>query len=359
MPNLLTVVVANAADADLATYLLDPERPALQAGTRHMVGPQVMPLAVAPDRATLYAATRGTPPTLVQCRLEPHTGRLETGYRLAVEAGHVSLAIDHAGRFLFGASYGAHQLVVHELARLEHGDAAPRQILPGIRHAHAVVVSPDDRFVYASSLGGDMLVCCTLDAAREAPLAIVATVPFEAGFGPRHLRLSPDGAWLYVLSEFSARVAVFRRDRDDGRLSLHGVTPRPLELTALHDGQARPPATEPQPDPATLARAIWAADLQVRPDGRFVYVSERTTHRLFVLRVADDGTLVHAGAVPTEAQPRGFAIDPSGRCLIACGERSPWVALYEIDAESGLPVLHSRLPGGHGANWVEIVAHEA
>jgi len=60
--------------------------------------------------------------------------------------------------------------------------------------------------------------------------------------------------------------------------------------------------------------------------------------------------------VPTEKQPRGFAIDPKGRFLVACGEKSETVSVYSIDAASGALRLLKQYPGGKGANWVEIVA---
>jgi 6-phosphogluconolactonase len=127
-------------------------------------------------------------------------------------------------------------------------------------------------------------------------------------------------------------------------------------LAGLNDGFARPPSTEPQPDPATLTSLIWAADIHVRPDGLFIYISERTTNRLLVLRVRPDGMLEHASHVETEAQPRGFCIDPSGRFLVVCGEKSTHVSLFSIDPDSGALALCSRSCGGRVANFVEIVA---
>jgi 6-phosphogluconolactonase len=180
---------------------------------------------------------------------------------------------------------------VYSLARLEAGDGTPLQTLSGVRNAHAVVVSDDSRFVYATSLGNDELLCCAIDENQAQPLTVVDTVSFDTGFGPRHMRLSPGGEWLYVLSEFRAAVAVFRRDTANGTLALHGVSPRASVLAGLNDGFARPPSTEPQPDPATLTSLIWAADIHVRPDGLFIYISERTTNRLLVLRVRPDGML--------------------------------------------------------------------
>jgi 6-phosphogluconolactonase len=71
--------------------------------------------------------------------------------------------------------------------------------------------------------------------------------------------------------------------------------------------------------------------------------------------VTHEGSLEYAGFTDTEAQPRGFRIDPSGRFLVACGERSAQVVVYAIDADSGALSAVSRCEGGRGANWVEIV----
>jgi 6-phosphogluconolactonase len=352
-------LVSNSADGDLSTYELDLSTPTLRVGERHAIGSQVMPLALSADRRTIYAATRGASPSLVKCALDMHTGRITNEYSIAINASLVSIAADRSGRFLFGASYGGHEVIVYSLARLDDGDSTPLQTLSGVRNAHAVVVSDDNRFVYATSLGNDELLCCEIDENQAQPLTVIDTVSFDHGFGPRHMALSsPGGKWLYVLSEFRATVAVFRRDVANGKLALHGVSPRAGVLAGLNDGFPRPPATDPQPDPATLASLVWAADIRVRPDGRFVYISERTTNRLLVLRVRSDGMLEHAGHVETEAQPRGFCIDPSGRFLVVCGEKSTHVSLFSIDPESGALALHSRSGGGRGANWVEILAHQ-
>ena len=93
------------------------------------------------------------------------------------------------------------------------------------------------------------------------------------------------------------------------------------------------------------------------PDGRFLYVSERTSSTLGAFGVnAQSGALHYLGSVPTEAQPRGFAIAPDGRFLIACGEKSETVSVHAIDQTSGTLSPARQYPGGKGANWVEIVS---
>jgi 6-phosphogluconolactonase len=108
--------------------------------------------------------------------------------------------------------------------------------------------------------------------------------------------------------------------------------------------------------PRNTDNDIWAADLHMTPDERFLYVSERTSNSLSALSVDKaTGKLAYLGSVPTEKQPRGFAIDPKGRFLVACGEKSESISVYAIDASSGALTLQKQYPGGKGANWIEIV----
>ena len=72
------------------------------------------------------------------------------------------------------------------------------------------------------------------------------------------------------------------------------------------------------------------------PDEKLMYISERTTSSLSAFRVdGATGKLTYVGNTPTEKQPRGFAIDPKGKFLIASGEKSPTISVYAIDPASG------------------------
>lgn len=58
---------------------------------------------------------------------------------------------------------------------------------------------------------------------------------------------------------------------------------------------------------------------------------------------------------PTETKPRGFAIDPRGRYLLAVGEISNAMTSYVTDQQTGglTPVFHA--PMGQDPSWVEII----
>jgi 6-phosphogluconolactonase len=113
------------------------------------------------------------------------------------------------------------------------------------------------------------------------------------------------------------------------------------------------------PPPRNTDNDIWAADIHMTPNGRFLYVSERTSSTLATFSVnAESGKLTYVGSTPTEKQPRGFAIDPKGKFLIASGEKSETISTYAIDQATGALRLIQKYPSGKGANWVEIVSFD-
>lgn len=349
--------ISNSIDGEIRSFHLDGRTGELRPLECIPAGPVVMPLALSSDRQKIFAATRGAQPSLLTFSIDSTSGALSEVDHVDIASSKAYLTIDHADRFLFGASYGEDLLGVYRPGQ----QGAPLQIVESIKHAHCAIVSADDRFVYVSSLGKDSIYCFALASgdARdgEPPLQAVGQVMLDQGFGPRHLRLSPSGKHLYALSEFRAVIAVFSRNTETGALTLASVSPRPAALAHLLDGVARPNFDHPvQPDPAVLARSIWAADLQVHPNGRFIYASERTASLLLIYRLSDRGDVIdYVGAIETEQQPRGFKIDPSGTFLLACGEKSQQVTVYRINPDTGELDAISHAAGGRGANWIELV----
>lgn len=359
LPDSCAVFVSNALDGDISVFHLDTESGRIEATSRHAAAEAVMPLALSADKRSLYAATRGAQPGIVAYSVDAEAGSLSRCGAAPIASSLAYLSADPSGRYLLGASYGEHRLSLYDAERIANADGTPLQVVDGIENAHAVIVSNDGRFAYVSSLGSDRVFAYELrpgatgaaDATGE--LAAINEIELERGFGPRHLRFSPDEKTLYVVSEFRATVAAFARDSATGRLGAPKISARCPALAHLDDGRIRGAAPV---DPKTLASLVWAADIQITPDGRFVYISERTSSRLIAHRVQADGSLDYVSFIETETQPRGFKIDPAGRLLVACGEKSSHVAVYAIDADSGALSLLSRCEGGRGANWVEIVA---
>lgn len=333
---MFAVYVSNAESGDISVLRLDPAQRTLTPTQTVAVGGEVMPLALSPKRDRLYAARRSEPREALSFAINPKTGELTPLGAAALPHSMANIATDRTGRFLFSASYGGNLVAVNAID--DNGVVqATRQVLPTGPNAHAILPSPSNHFVFATSLGGGVVLQFRFDATtgQLTPNTPDALAPHE-GASPRHLVFGPDARFVYLLNELDARIDVLAHD------ALGGT------LTTVQTIDSLPPGFSGEP---------WAADLHLTPDGRFLYGSERRSDTIAAFRVdADDGTLSLVGHAPTEAQPRGFAITPDGRFLIAAGQKSSRLRLFDIDPSSGALSVCGDGPAGRGANWVETLS---
>lgn len=348
------VYVTAAQDARVLPYALQADGQ-LQALPPAPCGERVGPLAASPDRRFLYAASRGAQPYAHTYAIHPADGTLEPLGQAPIPASSPYIAVDASGRFLLAAAYGAHVVSVSAIGPDGTVRAPALQVVDVGRHAHAVVLDHDNRFAFVPTLGTDTVFQFRFDAATGTLASNTPPVARLApGTGPRHLVVSPDNRFVHVLGELTCTVTTFALDATSGLLHELGSTAALPPQSILRPGWARTPGSVS--DPADRSHDIWAADLRQRPDGRFLYCSERTDSTLSVLAVdPDTGSTRLVQSVATEAQPRGFAVDPQGRFLVAAGERSPMLSVYHIHPAEGTLTLLGRQPTGAGANWVEMV----
>jgi 6-phosphogluconolactonase len=290
------------------------------------------PMAVSPDRRFLYAAARNEPKIAAGFAIDQATGTLKHVASGPLADSMAYIATDRTGRFLFGASYPGHKITVSAIT--PPGTVQPpHQVLENHPNAHSIIADASNRHVFAATLGNDLVNVFKFDAST-GKLAPHATARVKDKTGPRHFRFHPNGKLVYVLGELDAAVYVFDYDASAGQLKDR------QSISAL------PPDFQGKPS---------AADIQITPDGKFLYASERTSSTLAAFRIDPaTGLLSAIGSVPTEKQPRGFAIDSTGRYLLAVGQLSHAMSTYRIDP-SGKLIKLKEYAMGKNPNWIEIV----
>ena len=354
------VYVSNAEDGDIGTYRMQANGE-LEVGPRVPAARLVMPMAVSPGKRVLYAAARSKPYSVLVYSIDSATGALSAKSVSPLAESFPFISLDKTGRFLFGASYGGHLVSVNAIGSDGRVAAEPLQVISVGRNAHSIRVDGSNRFVYVPALGTDQIFQLLFDA-KSGRLSsnTPAVALMKPATGPRHFIISPDDKFVYVLSELLGTVTTFSLEHETGLLTeLSSVSGLPPD-SQLKPGAPRLPVSSANAAPArNVENDIWAADVHVTPNGRFLDMSERTASILSVFSVeAQTGKLTYLSSTPTEKQPRGFAIDPSGRFLIASGEKSDTISVYAIDPTTGALQLLQKYPAGKGANWVEIVGVE-
>lgn len=244
------------------------------------------------------------------------------------DGGGAHIAVHPSGKFLVTAQYGGGSTALFPLdadGRLGAAQLIKHQGGSGVRkpvqekpHAHWAGFSPDGRFALVPDLGLDGIVIYRIDLAKPAleRHGFAASVP---GGGPRHMRFSPDGKFIYLLNELSLSVSTFAWD------AAAGTAKRLADVPALSE--------EVKAKEAMNA----AAEIVVHSSGRFVYSSNRGHDTVTVYR-ADPATsaLQVIQVQPVRgAFPRNINLSPDGGWLLAAGADSNTVAVHKVNPATG------------------------
>jgi 6-phosphogluconolactonase len=353
-PAATFVYVSNAEDGDIGLYTLRSDG-SLRPGARFKAEKAVMPMTVSPDKRFLVAAVRSKPFSAYTYSIDRGTGALTLVGTGPLAESFPYISHDRSGRFLLGASYGGNLVSVNPVGA-DGRVGEPMQTISTARNAHAIRTDNTNRFVFVPHLGTDQIFQFVFD---ERSGRLTANTPpvvqLKSGTGPRHLITSSDNRFVYLLNELAATVTTLALDGKTGLLTeVSSVSALPPD-SKLVPGAPRGPDAPPR----NRDNDIWASDLHLTPNGKFLYAAERTSNSLGAFSVDSTiGKLTYLGSTATEKQPRGFRIDPTGRFMVVSGEKSDTISAYSIDPSSGALKPIGKYPTGKGSNWVEIVSFD-
>ncbi len=256
------------------------------------------------------------------------TGALTLLNKADLDGGPCHLVVDNTGRILFAANYGNGTVASFALKpdgsigqktgfdqHTGKGPNAERQEGP---HAHAVVLSPDNRFLFVPDLGADQIKIYRVDfAKRTFTPNNPSFASVKPGLGPRHFVFGARGKFAYVMCEMGSSVVAFAYDPVKGSLT-------PVQTISTL--------------PANFKGIDNSSEIDISPSGRFLYASNRGHDSITVFAIdPDKGTLTKVRVVPTHGKiPRNFALDPTGKYLVAANQKSNQMVVFAVDPTSGL-----------------------
>ncbi|GFN46879.1 6-phosphogluconolactonase [Candidatus Regiella insecticola] len=296
---------------------------------------QVQPMVINPNKTHLYVGVR--PDFAIITYHIAADGRLQPLARAALPAGPTHISTDLAGNFLFSASYSGNCVSVSPIDK--NGMVKDwTQQLNNLMTPHSVNRDPTNQLLLVPCLTEDKIKLFNLTPDGELTPHFQKELITAKGAGPRHMAFHPKHPVSYCVNELNSTVDVYQYSDDAKQYTLLQT------INAL---------------PANFSGTCWAADIHITPDGRYLYISDRTTSLLAIFTVSNDGTVITLiGHQLTEAQPRGFNIDSNGNFLIAAGQQSDHIVVYRIDQSCGKLIQLARHAAGKGAMWVSILAIE-
>jgi DNA-binding beta-propeller fold protein YncE len=214
-------------------------------------------------------------------------------------------ALTHDGRYLLVADGGG--AAVLSVARAQSGSPGAVLGLLGKRGpagAIQVSVSPDDRFAFVELEYARTVESFDLRVALAAGLrdGYVGAIPL--GYHPVGMAISPDGRWLYAVSEVGADTG------GQGGLSL-------IDLHRAETAPARAVV-------ATVGAGCDPARVTVSPDGRTVWATARDSNVVLgwsAAKLASDPSRALTAVVRVGQSPVGLAFVDSRRLVVSDSDR--------------------------------------
>jgi len=287
-------------------------------------------LAFHPDRTKLYAVARfDKQPSVVAYNIAEDGSLSLLNAEVIPDGGAAHISVHPSGKFLLTAQYGGGSVALFPVDKdgslmpckqvIEHeggsGVVANRQEAP---HPHWGGFSPDGRFAFVPDLGLDQIVIYQIQS-DQTSIKQVGSVDSIPGGGPRHMKFSVDGQYIFLLNELSLSVSTFAYDPETGNAKLLTTTPTLSEAMKAKESFNS------------------ASEIIVHPNGQFVYAANRGHDSVTAFLVdPETGRLYVTDIEPIRgAWPRNINMDTSGRWLLAAGQHSNTVTVLEIDATTG------------------------
>jgi 6-phosphogluconolactonase len=284
--------------------------------------------------------------------IDPATGALRLhGNPAALPSRPIHTSVDADGAYLLTAYNNPSNLTVHRLdadGTVGAPVAQPAKPDTGI-YAHQILAMPGNRTVALVTRGNNASAGTPEDPGaiktfkfNDGVLTNLASIaPGNGlGFGPRHLDFHGTQPWIFVSVERQNKLYVYKRDADTGL----------ADPMFIKDTLSDPTSRAPQ----------GAGPIHLHPNGRFVYVTNRTfpasgPGAREIAAGGENSVAVFAidqmTGEPSRVQNidgrgiqlRTFGIDPTGRMLVLAstmsaldGTLSAGITVMRVDADGKL-----------------------
>ncbi|MGI4752071.1 MAG: lactonase family protein [Janthinobacterium lividum] len=288
-------------------------------------------LAISANKKYVYAVNESHNPagdSVTAFKFDTHSGKLTYLNQLATYGNDPCyVSVDKKNKNLFVANYSSGNLTAYSLKSngrlgdtlqtIRHLGGSVDTSRQKTAHVHAVILSPDEKYLLADDLGTDKVYEYSYQPNRKQPLMPAAqpTVSVKAGAGPRHLVFSQNAKHAYLVQEMGAKITVFNYAGG--------------KLTA---------AQTVEMENASFKGQNGAADIHFSPDGKFLYASNRGEANDLVIfkvnKISGKLSFVQRQSCLGKG-PRNFAIDPNGNFLMVANQISNDIYTFKINKTTG------------------------
>ncbi|MDF2539716.1 MAG: 3-carboxymuconate cyclase-like protein [Herbinix sp.] len=215
---------------------------------------------------------------------------------------------------LYGACYETGTVFSVRVNQDKFGEVLYQEIQKGtdpneLTRAHCVFLNREETKLFVANIALDRLFIYDI---AEGYLTLNSLITLPVGVGPRHVLLSMDGKYLYVITEYSNEILLYRIDASLEQLQ------RISTLSEGYNGQS------------------FCSTMCLSRDGAYLYAANRGADTIALFRRAENGFLHKIKEYSCGGKhPRHMMISNDGKYLIVCNQNSDRVVIFELDEVTG------------------------
>ena len=244
------------------------------------------------------------------------------------------LSTDYEDRFLFVAGYHDGKITVlrlredggvgeitEEIYHKGMGSIAERNFRP---HVNCVKMTRDNHYLMVADIGMDHVDVYRLNH-ETGKLKHVDVIRSELESAPRHIKMTKDGKFVYIVHELKNYIDVYSYVEEDGNPFFTKVQNIPT-LNDYHAG-------------GSAARA-----LNFSADEKYLVSSNAGDNSVIIYRIDHKtGFLEKILCLPISGDyPKDAALFPDNKHLISLNHESNTMTFFTVDLEKGLLVMNGK-----------------
>ena len=245
------------------------------------------------------------------------------------------LSTDYTDRFLFVAGYHDGKITVMEINEdgslgkitdeIYHkgiGSIIDRNFRP---HVNCVKMTRDNKYLLAADLGIDQTKVYEFDH-KTGKLRLVDIIHAEQYSGPRHIKISRDGRFVYIIHEEKSYIAVY---------SYKEVKPGNPEFELI---ETVPTINEYHSEDTA------ASALNLSSDYNYLITTNVGDNSAAIFKIdAESGKLTKILCLPISGMyPKDAALFPDNRHLVSLNHENNTMTFFFVDLEKGILAMNAK-----------------
>lgn len=244
------------------------------------------------------------------------------------------LSTDYEDKFLFTAGYHDGKITalrLHEDGRIGEitdeifckglGSVAERNFRP---HVSCVKMTRDNKYLCAADLGMDHVNVYRLDHV-SGRLKLVDIIRSDLESAPRHIKMSKDGRFMYIVHELKNYIDVYTYREEKGLPEFEKIQ----TISTVNDYHASNSS---------------ASALNISEDFRYIVTSNAGDNTATIYKVNQKtGILEKLLCLPISGDyPKDAMLFPDNRHLVSLNHESDTMTFFTTDLEKGLLVMNTK-----------------